>query len=141
MNLVGRKLSLERRGLAGVVIAEAKTVISNFNCEATAVVGDVVHVSEFDNNTVITNVDNLHSRPTIGILIEKLSATECKVLTHGKWTQSYLGLEKGKKVFLSVSGSLTTTPPNTGYVQVVGLCYEEDKIFVNPSKERVKRTI
>lgn len=97
---------------------------------------DIVYLSNI-SGVIERNIDNREIFPSIGIVIDK-TASLCSVLLYGECQTVFSGLIKGKPVYLSDTGSLTSIRPTTGYVQIMGFSYDTDKIFVNPSLNRTK---
>jgi len=109
------------------------------NCDVALQVGDLVVESETLADTVETVNDNTDIRPVIGIVADKLTTTLCRVMFIGTVTGLAGGLNKGRKVFLSTTGSFTSTPPITDYVQNLGVAKEGDEVDFNPQLQRVRR--
>lgn len=109
-----------------------------FNCLSTVGVGDFVYVDPVNADTVIENVDNIPHFPTIGIVIAKPSATTCRVAIDAVIT-GFSGLVQGRQVFLSTIGGLTSTPPSTNYVQMLGYALSATKIRLHPEIVRARR--
>ena len=42
-----------------------------------------------------------------------------------------VGLIKNKTVFIDTNGKLTNILPNSGWMQNIGFCYENEKLYVN----------
>ena len=110
-----------------------------FDCEVSTVVGDIVYQDTVVQTKVITNTDNTHVQPSLGVVIRKLSSTSCVVLTLGIH-EGYTGLPIGSKVFLATDGTTTTTKPATGYVQTLGTTVSPTQIFYLPNTTRVLQT-
>lgn len=110
-----------------------------YNCEASAAVQDIVYLSLTEDNKVIVNTNNQILQPSIGVIKEKVSATVCKVLLLGISGHIWTGVEQGKKIFLSTSGTTTHTPPTTGYVQELGIGTLDEQFYVNPNYRRIER--
>jgi hypothetical protein len=108
------------------------------DCDSSAAVGDLVYQSPTIDNFVIVNVNNTVVYPTIGIIVEKYSATECKVALAGEII-IMSGLTRAKQVYLSPAGTGTTTSPNNGYLQVLGHATSPTAMIFNPDTTRVKR--
>ena len=107
-------------------------------CLASAQIGDLVVESEVLVDRVDVVGDNTDVRPVFAIIIDKLSDTECVILLLGV-IGGFSGLTKGRKIFLSTSGGLTSTPPSTGYMQSLGVAKEASIIDFFPNMQRVKR--
>lgn len=114
-------------------------VVDDRTCLASANVGDLVMESETLVNRVDVVVDNSDIRPVFGIIIEKTSDTECVVLMVGV-VGGFSGLTKSRKIFLSTTGSITSTPPTTDYMQSLGVAKEDSVIDFFPNVQRVRRT-
>lgn len=117
----------------------AKSVTDIRNCLVSVAVGDLVMDSNIITNGVDKTVDNTDVRPTIGIVIKKPTSTTCEVLFVGT-VSGFSGLAKASKVFLSVTGTTTSTIVTTGYVQTLGVARDPDTIDFNPQLNRVKRS-
>jgi len=108
-------------------------------CLASAQVGEFVMESEVLVDRIDVTTGNGDIRPVFAIIIEKTSDTTCNILLLGQ-VSGFSGLTKGRKVFLSDTGGVTSTPPTTGYVQSLGVAKEESIIDFRPNMQRVKRT-
>jgi hypothetical protein len=116
------------------------TVVEIFDCALTVSVGDVVYPSISVDNFVISNTDNTVIIPSIGIVVSKPTSTTCGVQLYGPCSLIISGIDRAKKVFLATDGTLTTTPPTTGYLQKIGFSYEQNRVFIDPYEVRVKRS-
>jgi len=119
-------------------IERANYVVETRTCLASASVGELVVESEVFVNRVDTVTDNNDLRPVFAVIIEKTSATDCVILLLGQ-IAGFSGLTKGHKVFLSETGSFTSTPPTTGYLQSLGVAKEDSIVDFRPNLQRVKR--
>lgn len=123
----------------GTVVNEAEAAASlvlTFDCEASASVGDIVYQDALNDTKVLVNTTNTESKPSIGVIIEKLTTTTCKVLVLGI-NAGYSGLSIGSKVFLDTDGTTTSTKPSTGYVQTLGIAVSATQIYFSPNATRV----
>jgi hypothetical protein len=137
-NPVSGQLDLVRPTQTTVETAEK--IADTFDCDATALVGDVVTPSETVENKVESLAGNVYNGLAFGIIIEKLSLTTCKVLISGKLTgatYNLAGLTYGKALFVGTDGTITTTTPTTGHRQKMGMAIKSDTIFLLPSLEKV----
>lgn len=112
--------------------------IKTFSCAISVVVGDIVYPSTGVDNFVAKNINNTITTPSVGIIMKKNTSTTCEVLLYGPCDLIISGLVRGKNVFLGISGTLTTTVPTDGYLQNMGICYENNKAFINPHTIRLK---
>lgn len=119
-------------------VSLSNAVVESRNCLSTAEVGDLVVESEVFVDRVDVAVDNVDVRPVFAVIIEKLDDTTCKVLLLGQ-IGGFSGLTKGRKVFLSIDGGITSTPPTTGYMQSLGVAKEDSVVVFRPNMQRVKR--
>lgn len=120
----------------------AQKVAEEFDCLATAQVGDIVVPSTTTPNLVEELDSNVYDNLAFGIVIEKLTLTTCKVLISGKLAGASYGLSGltfGKPLFIGTDGSLTTTVPATGHLQKMGIAVKADTIFLLPTMEKVVR--
>ncbi len=120
----------------------ALKVAENFNVVEPASVGDLVVASATLPETVEPVSNNLFDNTVFGVIIEKLGVGSAKVLISGKLSGSLYqlaGLQTGKTVFVSESGKMTTTPPATGHLQVMGVALKSDTMFLNISLSKVVR--
>lgn len=109
-------------------------------CDAGVAVGDFVYVDPVTANKVIKNVDNLPDYPTIGVVVSKPTATTCKVALYGEIT-GFTGLTQADYVFLSTTGTATSVPPTTDYVQILGYATGSDRMILNPQILRTRRAV
>jgi len=120
------------------ILDNSSSTIETRVCDNTAQVLDLVFEDNSIANKVISATNNTEVRPVMGIIIEKITATSCKVLLLGT-VSGFSGLTKGRKVFLGTDGSVTSTVVTTGYLQCLGTAKEADTIIFNPNFTRVKR--
>lgn len=111
-----------------------------YNCESSTSIGDNVYMNPTISDKVEVATDNRNDNPIVGIVIEKLSSSVAKVLLSGECPLVFSGLDKSKPVFLSATGTLNNSAPATGFIQKMGMCLEDNKIFLNIDYMRVKRT-
>ena len=112
----------------------------SYTCEDFASIGDLVYISESLPTKVEINDDNMSDQPTIGIILKKVGDTNCIVCFIGKLPAlTFPGLSIGDKLFLSSTGTISSTVPTTGYIQELGFCYANDKVFLKPIYTRIKR--
>lgn len=117
---------------------KAKKVIEVYSCDSGANVGDVVHESLTTDNYVEVSTNNTDIAPSVGVIISKPTATTAEVLHMGK-VSGFSGLTKGKKVFLSTLGTISSVVATTGYLQCMGYALSASEVYIKPSMERVKR--
>ena len=108
-------------------------------CEPDAEIGDVVYASPLVSGKVEVNINNTVVQPSIGMIISKSTATMCQVIYLGEVPVSGVS-DLGNKVFLADDGTLTQTPPLTGFMQVIGVLTSSTMMLINPNYQRVKRS-
>lgn len=119
-------------------VTSSRLLLEERDCLAGAQVGDLVVESEVFVDRVDVVTDNTDVRPVFAVIINKLTSTRCEILLLGQ-ISGYTGLTKGRKVFLSETGRITSTPPTTGYVQSLGVAKEDSIVDFRPNMQRVKR--
>lgn len=126
----------------GVALARnaqtARAIVLPFTCESTTNVGDIVYPDPINDLKVLSNTNNSIIQQSIGVVLEKSSPTDCKVVVCGL-VGGYSGLSRGGKIYLSTSGTITQSPPATGYLQQLGVAVSEVDVLLNVNWERVKR--
>lgn len=120
-------------------VSFAQNVVETRSCAVTAEVGDLVVESEVFVDRVDVAVDNVDVRPVFAIIIKKITDTSCQILLLGQ-VGGFSGLTKGRKVFLSETGGITSIPPTTGYMQSLGVAKEDSVVDFRPNMQRVRRT-
>lgn len=114
------------------------SVVYSRVCDVSVNVGDLVWESETVINAVDTATNNTDIRPVFGIVISKPTTTTAKVLIIGT-VAGFSGLTKARKVFLSMTGTVTSVVATTGYLQCLGVARDPDVIDFQPQLNRVLR--
>lgn len=126
--------------IIGVALARdadtAQRVVIQFACTASTAVNDVVFQSSGADQSVEPFVNNTVSNQALGICIEKINATTCKVLLLGIAT-GFSGLTRGARIFLSTTGTLSPTKPPTGYLQNLGIATSSTEAMFIPNNIKV----
>lgn len=112
--------------------------IKTMDCDLSLSVGDYVYQSPSVNNKALKASDNNTPTPVIGKAIRKPTTTTCDVLHGGVTSEASMSGVRGK-IFVSASGSPTTTVPTSNYLQAIGFSYGDGKIFLDVTATRVKR--
>lgn len=100
---------------------------TTIDCAGSVVVGDFVYVDAADHVAKVTN----NTQPNVvGVVIAKNTITNCTIANIGK-VSVFSGLSFNNRYFISTTGTLTTTPPATGYVIPVGLALSSTSIMLN----------
>lgn len=120
-------------------IENSTGVAQEFDVDAGSVVGDIVKESLTIDNKAEVATNNTSTNRAIGVIIEKVTLTTAIVKTLGQ-VDGYSGLTKGLEVFLSPTGTFTSTPPTTGYVQIMGFAISATQVYLEPGNFRAKRT-
>lgn len=116
-------------------VAGAVEFIIEMNCDSGAAVGDLVRVSDTLDNFAVVASDNTDNRPVRGQIKEKISATLCKVILQG--LVDTVLTTKGR-VFLSPTGTFTTTQPTSDYIQELGYSFGNGKLLLDPTQTVIK---
>lgn len=126
-------------GTGGTPIpGDADKVVATRNCAADLIVGDLVWQSLTLTDGVDECVNNTDKRRVIGVCIQKVTDTTAKIMVLGKLA-ALVGLNITEKVYCGTLGTITSTVPITGYVQVVGDAIGSDSCDFNPSHNQVLR--
>lgn len=127
--------------IIGVALARnaetAQRVVITFSCDNSLSVGDVVYQSLMADQTVVKIIDNYQVNQAIGICVEKPASTTAKILVLGI-AEGFSGLTTGGRIYLSSSGSITTTKPTSGYLHNLGVAVSATDILFIPNNIRTK---
>lgn len=109
-------------------------------CTAAEQPGDAVYVSgpRVGSYYPVRRADcqDPDKMPAAGLVLRKLSATECWVQVGGDVRGVFTGLEQNKTYKVGVNGTIQRTAPTPGgahglaYVQFLGLALDEDVLRV-----------
>jgi hypothetical protein len=98
----------------------------------------MVYQSPNTDHYVLKVTDNSSINPVIGIVLTLLSGSTVEVAHIGEFaTQDTL--TRGRPVYVSAFGGFTTTPPQTNFVQIVGVATSTTSLFFNPEVRRIRR--
>ena len=103
------------------------------DCDVSDAVGDPVIV--VSSNLVNSVTSNTYANLVVGIIKEKLTATRCIVIVAGIMKNIASGLTPSKAIFVSATGTLTTTPPS-GQQQILGTAISATDIIVNAMPQK-----
>ena len=107
------------------------------DCDSSLSVGDLVTESLSITNGVDKVIDNNSTRSVIGWVFDKPTSITATILYKGVIT-GLSGLEQAGKVFLSDTGSFTSTKPLSGYLHLLGHAFAADQIEFNPVNTKIK---
>jgi len=108
-------------------------------CNIEASIGDPVVFSQTDDNAVESLTSNVYdNRLVVGIISNKTSPIQCTVVTMGIMDNITTGLTRGLPLWVDTDGSLTTTKPASGHLQVLGNSISSTSISVNLEMRKVK---
>jgi hypothetical protein len=126
--------------IIGVALAQnaetARKVIIKFQCLASANVGELVYIDPSNADKVLVQTGNTLANHTIGAIDSKPQATFAEVIVLGV-RGGYSGLTIGAKVWLSPSGSVTTTMPTNGYKHPLGMAVSSTEVLFIPTSVKV----
>lgn len=112
------------------------------DCPAPVAVDDLVYVTGPSVLGVvqvdIVDIADRNKMPAIGIVVEKLTSTHCRVLIQGEFTPTTT-LTPGKRYFASATGSITEVRPvpaanGIAFVQPVGYAIDTSRLVFDPEK-------
>jgi len=125
-------------GNTTIIVDKSKSIRDIRNCDSTLAVGDLVYESATSALTVDEVTDNSDTRLVIGICIDKPTSTTAEILFKGSMT-GLTGYTPGKKIYCSPTGTLTSSLPSSGYVQILGNCSDGTQIDFSPAMHQMKR--
>ncbi len=114
----------------------AEEISFEYDCEPTALIGDLVYLSRTVPDKVEVISVNVYDDLELGTINTKLTPTRCRVLIIGKLRGSEYqlsGLQPGKTVFVGTDGQATTTAPVSGHRQAIGVATHSDGMILYPS--------
>jgi len=114
----------------------AEKISDIFDCDIDLIIGDIVTFSTTIANKVESLDSNIYSGLAVGVIISKPTSTTCEVLFSGKVSVSET-FSLGRPIFIGEDGKLTTTKPNTGHLQKMGMSMNAHIAFLLPSTEKV----
>jgi hypothetical protein len=114
----------------------AVTETLEIGCAESALVGDLVRISETISDMVDVASNNNSKFPVIGEIQRKITTTRCLVILRGI-TNADLG---NGKVYLGSNGKYTIIPPTINYQQILGYSFGNGKIHLDPD-QLVKKLI
>ncbi len=139
--LEGKASAVHEHSISDIVdfsdAAQAVDKVITLYCDVSATVGSLVFQDGTLSEKVTVATSNTDIRPIIGIIKSKPSPAVAKVLLIGV-AGGFSGLVKGKNVFISNSGLVTSARPTTGYIQKLGVALSESTVLFIPSTQRVK---
>ena len=121
------------------IVDRARSVLDIRSCTSDLNVGDLVMESKTNYLTVDKVEDNLRKRLVIGICVNKLDAVTAEILFKGPLLD-LTGYTPGSKIYLSITGKMTSVIPLNGYMQVLGNCSDGTHIDFNPSTQHLLRS-
>lgn len=106
------------------------------DCDPFLEVGDIVIAHPSTDNFAFPIYSNVYDNLAIGICVDKPSTSTCKIRVGGVYS-GYGSLVRGKPVFVGVDGIPTTTKPETGHLQIIGVALTATTISINVSPTKV----
>jgi len=115
-------------------------------CKAADSVGDCVKIIDVKAGELYQvekiDIDN-DTKPAVGIIESKSTATRCVIRILGILKNVYSGLVPGATYLVDTDSQLTQTlgDPLTGfrYVQIMGTAVSDDEFMVLPNQQRHKK--
>jgi hypothetical protein len=109
--------------------ADSAPETMRMDCDTSATVGDLVRLNLTIPNKIDVAIDNLDSRPIIGVIKSKITTTYCSIYVRGVLSKT-VGIGR---LYLSTSGDFTNIIPTSDYYQILGYSYGNGKIHFEPS--------
>jgi len=125
-----------RHFLVKVVESGNAAAVKTMDCLTGVAVDDLVFQLSSVDNTAIKAVNNTAVEPIVGIVTSKPTSITCVVQVSGILNKT----EPRGRLWVSTSGTLTSTPPVTGYVQEMGWSCGNGKVKLNPVVPRILRS-
>lgn len=137
--LANRNLPLKPHNHDDLYYRKDELYIKIYDCDSSTSVGDLVYMSPTIDNFVHSATNHKNINPIIGIVLEKVTTVTARIQLFGECEINYPLLEKSKNVFLGIDGKPTNVVPSDGYIQNLGVCLEDGKVFLNIEYSRIKR--
>lgn len=102
--------------------------------EISSVAGEALSALKFvyqDNNISYVASSNMDHRPVGIVKTAALLNDPITIVTFGEFSDSSFLFAANETLFLNIDGSITTTPPSSGYVVELGFGLGSGKIFIN----------
>ena len=129
--------------IIGVALARnaenAQRILIPFACSVSAAIGDLVYQNPSVNESVIVAADNTQIQQIIGVIYAKPQPTIASVLILGI-AEGFSSFTVGGRVFLSATGTPTTTRPSAGFLHNLGVAISPSEFLIVPNNIRVKLT-
>lgn len=117
-------------------------------CSAAEQVGDFVCITGLESGKQVVRKANpfdYNYMPAVGVLISKISDTQCLVQWLGETPDIFSGLSPGEIYFLGADGRISEYPPvptdRAVFVQIVGIATAPTKIYVRTESSLVLRKV
>ena len=130
------------------VVARLRSAGSTIDatCLSTDAVGDLVYISGPDKHVTKIDLWLVDKMPCAGCIIEKSSATSCRVQLSSFVHNIYSGLTPGKTYFAGedarpalFSSLPAPTPGNPLLAQPVGFAVDTDLLYLTPGTQLTRR--
>lgn len=107
-------------------------------CPSDSAVGDLVFVAGAAKAVDLADPADPYKMPTVGCIIEKMSATICVVQTHGIVSAVYTGMVPGRMYYVGIDSRPVDAPPMPGigvthYIQAIGIALDTTSLILSPS--------
>lgn len=112
----------------------AGQILIPFGCQNTDVVGDLVILQTDD--VVQKTSNNTYAGLVLGIINDKPTATTCNIQVSGS-RSGYAGFTRGLPVFVSPTGTPTTTQPASNSIQTIGIATSGVRFIMDVAKTKV----
>jgi len=113
------------------------SIVIDVTVDSTVTVGSLIRRHDTLVNTFTKCSDNRSIHPAIGIVLT-LDGNTATILISGEYSISMASAITDTKIYLSETGTLTTTKPTSGYVQYLGSIIDSDRVLITIDNARVK---
>lgn len=127
--------------MAKIFIVNTTQVVANAGCLASDAVGDFVYATPpvlGVPQVAKADILSLSKMPSIGVIIQKLTATTCIVLYEGIWTPGPV-LVPNKRYWIGSTGTFTDVRPAApAFLQLVAQAIDDTRLLVKPELDMTK---
>ena len=116
------------------------TIDTDANCLSPDIIGDLVYITgppiSGRLQVARVDIDDGAKMPAAGVIFSKSSPTLCVIRSAGEYTYPPGGFSPGDIVYVSATGTLSTTPPSrpttgTRFIQRLGVALTTDRLLLN----------
>jgi len=133
-------IEVGRQGPAGPSGVTENVILAGESTPGSLAIGDIVQPDVSLDRGVKKVNDNKEDWPAIGIVTEVQVSGACKFLYIGFSAQIFSGFSRGDRAWVGTSGTPQDSVVSDGWAQEIGYCYQDTLLFVDFSRNRLKRS-